>query len=165
MRTALKRYLFWFNSHPVRMTASFFNIYNFSNLHFYFWPLLILGNQHLSQDSKRTFERIIIFKCLDGGTLTEWEHTEYGAQLVNGGINVGIVMENVCHPLQAEGHMAGQARGEIVAWHRYHVPLSKPTGCQMCVERLYGPNVLGHRYNLSTIDKIRRQRLLINANG
>lgn len=38
--------------------------------------------------------------------------SEYRAQLVNGEINVGIVVENVCHPLQAEGHMAGQVGGE-----------------------------------------------------
>lgn len=62
---------------------------------------------------------------------------------MNGEINVGIVMENVCHSLQAEGHMAGQVGGRKVTWHRYGVPqlLSKMIGCQTSVQ-LYGPNVL-----------------------
>lgn len=50
-----------------------------------------------------------------------WNRTqsEYRAQLVNGEINVGIVVENVCHPLQADGHMAGKVGGKKVTWHRY----------------------------------------------
>jgi len=58
-------------------------------------------------------------------------------------INVGIIVENVCHPLQAEEHMAGQVGGRNVTWHRYCVPqpLSKVTGCQTSVQ-LHGPNVL-----------------------
>lgn len=74
--------------------------------------------------------------------------SEYRAQLVNGEINVGIVVENVCHPLQAEGHMAGQVGGgRKVTWHRYsvHQPLSKMIGCQTSVQ-FYGPNVLSPFY-------------------
>lgn len=71
--------------------------------------------------------------------------SEYKAQLVNGEINVGIVVENVCHPLQAEGHMAGQVGGRKVTWHRCRVPqpLSKIIGCQTSVQ-CFGPNVVSH---------------------
>lgn len=50
-------------------------------------------------------------------------------------------MENVCHPLQAEGHMAGQVGGKKSPGT--DTPLYKTIGCQTSVQ-LYAPNCLSH---------------------